>query len=273
MRSRLQVILVVIACLVAACSGSDDGATPTSTIAGGVSTTTTPSTATTPTTTGTPTATLAPSTTTARSLGGYNVTPLRSDGQRVTFRLTTPDGATGEVSFAPADTIISSIEPSIVLTRPNGQPAGGGGISSSAKDDAFFASYCGVALGGNCSPMTTEPIVDGNVFETFARSDGRSVSRVVFGPWAMFVQDRDIANAFSFRSGPDGFPLVVPLAAGWTTSDPFLRVYIGGGPPYYLRSNSSGMCTGDTATSGLCDRGLSIDRGVVSPAPSIRRIN
>src|SRR5688572_25970964 len=141
MRSRLQVILVALACLVAACSGADDAAPP-STVSGAVTTSPSPLSTATPSTTS---AATAPSTTTARSLGGYNVTPLRSDGQRVTFRLTTPDGAMGEVSFAPPDTIISSVEPSIGLTRPNGQPAGGGGVGSSAKDDAFFASYCGVA--------------------------------------------------------------------------------------------------------------------------------
>jgi hypothetical protein len=198
---------------------------------------------------------------------------VRSDGQRVTFRLTVPDGATGEVSFAPPDTTISLIEASIGLVRPGGQSAGGGGIFTAARDDAFFASYCAVTLGGNCTPKTSEPIADGNRVETFAPTAGGTATRVVFGPWAMFVQDRDVANAFAFRSGPDGFPLVAPVAAGYTMKDAYLRLYTSGAPPVHMRSDPSGACSGDAATSGLCDRGLSIERTGLSPAPSIRRIN
>src|SRR5687768_17340090 len=146
MRSRLHVILVSAACCVAACS---DSSTQPSTTVTAVSNTTSAAPTSTPTSTST-------STSIARSLGGYNVTPLRSDGQRVTFRLTSPDGATGEVSFAPPDTTISLIEPSIGLVRPDGQSAGGGGIFSAAANDAFFASYCTTTLAGNCTPKTSE---------------------------------------------------------------------------------------------------------------------
>ncbi|HUP73159.1 MAG TPA: hypothetical protein VM282_08920 [Acidimicrobiales bacterium] len=276
MHSRLQLILVAIVGLVAACSGStDESAPPASTISAVAATTTTTTTTTTSTTT--PPATTAAATTTpttaARSLGGYNTTPLRSDGQRVTFRLTTPDGVTGEVAFAPPDTTISSIEASIELVRPNGQPGGGGDIFTAASNDAFFASFCAGTLGGKCAPTTSEPIADGNRVETFARATGGTTTRVVFGPWAMLVQDRDVANAFRFHSGTDGFPLVVPRAAGYSTTNPALQVFTAAGPRYLMRSTSSGTCSGDTATSGLCDRGLSIEASGPFPAPSIRRIN
>ena len=87
----------------------------------------------------------------------------------------------------------------------------------------------------------------------------------------MFVQDRDVASAFSFRGGPDGFPLVEPRAAGYTTRSPSLRVYTAAGSRYLMRSDASGACNADGATSGLCDRGLSVDPGVFS-APTVRRI-
>lgn len=268
MRSRLHVILGAAACFVAACSDSSpDSVTPPSTTVATVSTTTSAA----PTSTSTPTATS--STTIARSLGGYNVTPLRSDGQRVTFRLTTPDGAIGEVAFAPPDATISLIEASIDLVRPGGQSAGGGGIFTAASDDALFASYCATALGGNCAPTTSEPIADGNRVETFARTTGGTATRVVFGPWAMFVQDRDVANAFAFRSGPDGFPLVASLSTGFTTRNSYLRVYTAGEPRYHMRSDPSGACSGDAARLGMCDRGLSIEPIGLSSAASIRRIS
>jgi hypothetical protein len=165
------------------------------------------------------------------------------------------------------------IEASIDLVRPGGQSAGGGGIFTAAADDAFFASYCATALGGNCAPTTSEPIADGNRVDTFARAIGGTATRVVFGPWAMFVQDRDVANAFAFRSGPDGFPLVAPLAAGYTTRNSYLRVYTAGAPRYQMRSDPSGACSDDATKSGQCDRGLSIEPIGLSAAASIRRIN
>ena len=264
MRPRLHVILVAAACLVAACSGSSpDTAAPSSTTAAAVSSTS-----------GAPTTSSStPTTTIARRLGSYNVTPLRSDGQRVTFRLTAPDGAIGEVGFTPPNTTISLIEASIDLLRPDGQSAGGGGIFTAAADDPFFASYCATALGNNCAPKTSEPIADGNRVETFARAIGGTATRVVFGPWAMFVQDRDVANAFTFRSGPDGFPLVAPIASGYATRNASLNVYTSDGPPYHLRSDPSGTCTNDAAMSGRCDRGLTIEASGLSPAASIRRTN
>jgi hypothetical protein len=277
MRSRLQPILVALMVLVAACSGSDDAAAPSSTIAALAATTTT-STSTTTATTSTATTstatTVTTTTTAARSLGNYNITPLRSDGQRVTFRLTTPDGVTGEVAFAPPNTVISSIEASIDLVRPDGQPGGGGRIFTAASDDAYFASYCASTLGGKCAPATSEPIADGNRVETFASaSGGGTTTRVVFGPWAMLVHDRVVANAFGFLSGTDGFPMVVPRAGGYSTTKPALLIFTAGGPRYVMRSLSSGTCSGDTATTGLCDRGLSVEASGPFPAPSIRRIN
>ncbi|MEO8691970.1 MAG: hypothetical protein ABI658_00555 [Acidimicrobiales bacterium] len=255
MRSRLLVFLVSSACLATACGDSvSESATSSSTIAAGISTSVS-----------------TPSTTTL-SLGGYNITPLRSDGQRVTFRLTVPDGATGEVAFSPADTQISLVEPSIELLRPDGQSAGGGGIFGAAANDAFFANYCATALGGNCSPKTSEPIADGNRVETYTRTIGGTTTRVVFGPWAMFVQDRDVANAFSFRGGPDGFPLVEPRASGFTTKNASLRVYTAAGSRYLMRTDASGTCSSDAVTSGLCDRGLSVDPSAFT-APTLRRIN
>ena len=272
---RLHAILVAAACVVAGCSGSSpDSAAPSSTIATAVSTTTgAPPTSASVPSTSTTTSPSMPSTTSARSLGGYNLTPLRSDGQRVTFRLTVPDGAMGEVSFAPPDTTISLIEASIALVRPDGQSAGGGGIFTAAADDALFSRFCTVTLGGNCAPKTSEPIADGNRVETFTRVDGGTATRVVFGPWAMFVRDRDVANAFLFRSGPDGFPLVAQSTAGYTTKDAYLSVYTGGGPPYHVRSDPSGACSGGAAASAQCDRGLSVEPSGQSAPPSVRRIN
>ena len=129
------------------------------------------------TTSGTPSA---PSSTMPLSLGGYNVTPIRSDGQRVTFRITLPDEAVGEVSFAPVNTTISYVEPSIELLRPGGQPAGGGGIFTAAESDPFFVSYCANSLGGNSAPKSSEALADGNRLEAFhaqrrCRRDSRGV--------------------------------------------------------------------------------------------------
>src|SRR5205085_1402782 len=155
MRSRLCVLLVVSAFVGAACGDATSGTSPASMTAAAVTTSVS-----------------TPSTTTALNLGGYNVTPVRSDAQRVTFRLTLPDGSTGEVAFSPADTAITSVEPSIDLVRPDGQPAGGGGIFTAAADDKFFVSYCATALGGNCSPQRTDSIADGNRVETYARAIG-----------------------------------------------------------------------------------------------------
>lgn len=255
MRVRLLVLLVASAGVAVACGDSSPESTaPSSTIA-------------TVATTGAS----APATTTL-SLGGYNVTPVRSDGQRVTFRLTAPDGVTGEVAFSPAETTISAVEPSIDLVRPDGQSAGGGGIFSAAANDKFFANYCTTALGGNCSPKTSDSIAEGNRVETFTRAAGGTTTRVVFGPWAMFVQDRDVANAFSFRGGPDGFPLIEPRTAGFTTANRSLRIYTAGGSIYLLRSDPSGTCKADTTTSGLCDRGLSVDPSAFA-APTVKRVN
>ena len=256
---RLQLILVTTACLVGACgdSGSASEPAPPSTTIGAVTTSGTPS---------------APSSTMPLSLGGYNVTPIRSDGQRVTFRITLPDEAVGEASFAPIDTTISYVEPSIELLRPGGQPAGGGGIFTAAESDPFFVSYCANSLGGNCTPKSSESLADGNRLEAFTRTDGVVVTRVVFGPWAMFVQGREIADAFIFRGGPDGFPVVHPRAAGFATTNPYLRVYTNHGPPYLFRSNPSGACTEMPRTPQQCDRGLSVESVSTEGAPIVRRI-
>lgn len=212
------------------------------------------------------------STSTSLSLGGYNVTPVRSDGQRVTFRLTLPDSTIGEVAFSPADTAISLVEPSIELVRPDGQSVGVG-IFTAAANDAFFSSYCKNSLGGNCTPKTSESIADGNRAETFTRTDGAIVTRVVFGPWAMIVHGREIADAFSFRGGPDGFPLVEPRTAGFTIKNPYVRVYTNSGPPYLLRQDPSGSCTGLARTALHCDRGLTIESVSNAASPTVHRIN
>jgi hypothetical protein len=240
--------LLVAACLLAACSDSDSDPA--------ASTAAPPTAATTLVTTS---SAGTASTTTVRGLGNYNVTPLRRDGQRVTFRLTVPDGVVGEVSFAPADTVISMVEPSIELRRPGGAPAGGGGIFGARADDPFFTNFCSVALGGNCTPRSSDALADGNRFESFSRAAGGDAMRVVFGPWAMFVQGRVVADAFVFHNGPDGFPLVTPRGGGFTTANAYVRVYTTAGPRYHLRSDPSGACDPAGTTAQRCDRGLSID--------------
>ena len=260
---RLQVILMSAACYLAACSDStQDSASieaSSSTVAAGA-------------TGGTQSASVPPTTMTL-SLGGYSVTPLRSDAQRVTFRLTLPDGATGEVAISPPNTTISLVEPSIGLLRPDGQPAGGGEIFTASAGDKFFTSYCADALGGNCTPRTNDPIADGNRVETFMRTDGGIVTRVVFGPWAMFVQGRDIADAFAFHGGPDGFPMVAARAPGYATKNAYLTVVTNGGPRYVMRSDPSGACSTVSSTRIHCDRGLSIEAlGSAEPA-TVRRMN
>jgi hypothetical protein len=198
-----------------------------------------------------------PPTTVAPSLGGYSVTPVRSDGQRVTFRLTVPDGAVAEVSFSPPDATIMLIEPSIGLLPPNG-PAAGGGIFTASAESGVFASICATVLGGNCTPKSTEPLPDGARVEEFTRADGGVFIRVVFGPWAMTVRDREIAKAFAFHGGPDGFPIVSALSAGYATKDPYLQIYMTDGRRYLLRSDASATCTDAAVSPSRCDRGLTI---------------
>jgi hypothetical protein len=258
MQSRLHGALLVVIGLLAACSDSNStstsGSAPTTTAMTAVSTSAVP----------------APPSTFPLSVGNYNVTPLRTDGQRVVFRITTPDGATGEVSFSPPDTTIETIQPSISLIRPDGQTAGGRDIYSS-RADGTFRSYCESVLGGNCTPRRTEEIRDGNRFETFARTDGGTASRVVFGPWAIFVEGRDAADSFSFHNGPDGFPLISARTTGWSTTNITLSVSTPTGR-YEMQSDPTGAC-GPAQPRTVCDRGLSIRSFGPGPDASVRRMN
>jgi hypothetical protein len=256
-------MLLIVVLLVGACSDDSPDA-----VAG--STTSVVATAAAAAAASSTTAAATPSTTAARSVGNYNVAPLRSDGQRVTFRVTLADGATAEMSLTPADTAIKTVDPKIDLVRPNGTPAGGGTIHTVRADDATFTSFCSSALGGKCKPSSTQDLAEGNELETFALASGETTSRVVFGPWAIFVNGRDVADAFTFRNGPDGFPLVSARAAGWSTSAPTLSVETAGGARYLLRSDPSGTCPpADSRTH--CDRGLSIQPLATSPDASVRR--
>jgi hypothetical protein len=249
---------VVALCVLAACgdSGSDETTASSTTTVVGLTT-----------------SSVAPSTTRALSTGNYNVTPLRSDGQRVTFRLTLADGVTGEVSLTPANTTIDAVEPKIELVRPNGQAGGGGDIFTTRADDPAFDAFCASALGGNCKPRSTEDLREGNRLETYALAAGGTINRVVFGQWAIMVHGRDVADAFTFRIGPDGFPLVAARASGWRAGPSALYVDTQSGARYVLRSDPSGTCSVATGSRVQCDRGLSVEPVATSPDASIRRIN
>ena len=261
MHTRLHTVLLVVACVLAACSDSDsDGGTvspsSTTTVVSGSAATVSSGQS-------------APSTNPHRS--SYNTTPLRSDGQRVTFRLTTTDGVTGEVSLAPLDTTIDRIQSSVSLIRPDGQTAGGRDVFSSRADDEMFAGYCASVLGGNCTPRSTEALAEGNRVETYGRADGGISTRVVFGPWAILVQGRDVADSFSFRNGPDGFPLITARGGGWSTSSTELNISTVTGR-YVMRSDPSGTC-GVPAARVTCDRGLSIQSFGPDPDATLHRMN
>ena len=259
---RAYLSLVAAACVVAACSSSPTDSTPSSTTIDLTTSTTSNAVATTAPTT---TTTLAP------SLGGYSVTPVRSDGQRVTFRLTVPDGAVAEVAFSPPDATIRLIEPSIGLRPPDGRTAGGGIFAASATT-GIFADMCATMLGGNCTPKTSDALADGARVEEFARVDGGVLVRVVFGPWAILVREREIASAFNFHGGPDGFPIVTARTPGYSTTDPYLYIYMTDGRRFILRSDASGACAANS--SPRCDRGLSIDApGSANDDVTLRRIS
>ena len=253
----LTVVVLVVVSALAACSDSDTAAPPstaTATAAAALG-----STAPTP-----------PSTTPLRA-GSYNITPLRSDGQRVTYRVTMTDGVTAEVSLAPPGATLERVQPSVSLVRPNGQTAGGREVFTSRADDEVFAAYCASTLGGNCTPRSSEEIADGNRFETFGRADGGTATRVVFGPWAVWVQGRDVADSFTFRNGPDGFPLIAARSPGWSTTNAELNVSTVTGR-YVMRSDPSGTC-GAPAARTACDRGLSIQSSGPDADASLRRMN
>lgn len=258
MHCRLHAVVLVVSCLLAACADSDTGTAPSSTTASAAGTASTVS-----------SGPAAPTTHPHR--GGYNTTPLRSDGQRVTFRITTTDGVTGEVSFAPTDTTIERIQSSVSLIGPGGQAVGGRDVFSSRADDEMFASYCASDLGGNCTPRSTAELAEGNRVETFGRADGGTSTRVVFGPWAIFVQGRDVADSFSFRSGPDGFPLIAARGAGWSTTNIELNISTATGR-YVMRSDPGGTCAAP-APRTMCDRGLSIQSFGPGPDATLRRMN
>jgi len=163
------------------------------------------------------------------------------------------------------------IEPSVSLLKPDGQPGGGGGIFPATAESGMFASICAGILGGNCTPKTTAALADGNRVEEFARADGGVLTRVVFGPWAMLVGNRDSAAAFDFHGGPDGFPVVAARAAGYAIKDPYLTIYMTDARRYILRSDPAAVCNG---TSGSrCDRGLSIEPLGPVDDVVVRRVN
>jgi hypothetical protein len=247
--------LLSLACLLAACgdAGSDETGDSTDALAS--------------------TTVQAASTTAARSTGNYNVTPLRSDGQRVIFRITLADGVTGEVSLAPADTAIESVGPRIELMRPGNVAAGGGDIFTTRADDRTFATFCASTLGGVCKPRTTEDLSEGIQYETYGLAAGGTIGRVVFGQWAVIVNGRDVADAFTFRIGPDGFPLVSPRTTGWSTSAPSLTINASRAARYLMRSDPSGSCGPAPGSRTHCDRGLSVEALSTSPDASVKRIN
>jgi hypothetical protein len=254
---RLRVLGLITVCLLTACGDSNaDDATNASTTMPAPSS-----------------ASSAPTTIAAPSKGNYNVTPLRHDDQRVTFRVTLADGVTGEVSLTPADTAIESVGPWVELMRPGNVITGGGDIFTTRFDDTIFASFCASALGGKCTPRSTEPLADGNQFETYDLAAGGTIGRVVFGPWAILVKDRETADAFTFRGGPDGFPLVSPRATGWSTGTPTLTIYASRSTRYVLRSDPSGNCSPNAGSRVQCDRGLSVEPVATSPDASVRRVN
>ena len=256
MHASLRDALFLLAlCAVGACADSDT-ASPSTTATGAAAVGSTSS----------PT----PTTTPLRA-GNYNVTPLRTDGQRVTFRITMTDGVTAEISLAPPDATIERVQPSVSLVRPNGQPAGGREVFTSRADDEVFATYCASALGGNCTPRASEELADGNRFETFARADGGTATRVVFGPWAVLVQGRDVADAFTFRNGPDGFPLIAARSPGWSATNTELAIS-SVTSRYVLKSDPSGTCSAPAARTA-CDRGLTIQSSGPDADASLRRMN
>lgn len=258
MHARLRdALLLVAVCLLAACSDSDT-TSPSNTVTGAAAVGSSGSTAPSPSTT-------------ARSTGSYNITPLRTDGQRVTFRITMTDGVTAEISLAPPDATIERVQPSVSLVRPNGQLAGGREVFTSRADDDVFVAFCASALGGNCTPRSSEDLAEGNRIETFGRADGGTAMRVVFGPWAVFVQARDVADSFTFRNGPDGFPLISPRSAGWSATNSELAISSLTGR-YVMRSDPSGAC-GAPAARTACDRGLTIQSSGPDADASLRRMN
>jgi hypothetical protein len=262
-RTRRYLSFAAAACVVAACSSAPRDSTPSTTTIDLATTTTSNAVAT--------TAPASPTTTLAPSLGGYSVTPIRSDGQRVTFRLTVPDGAVAEVAFSPPDASIRLIEPSIGLRPPDGRTAGGGIFAASATT-GVFADMCATMLGGNCTPKTSDALADGARVEEFTRVDGGVLVRVVFGPWAILVREREIASAFNFHGGPDGFPIVTARTPGYSTADPYLYIFMNDGRRFILRSDVSGACAATSAPR--CDRGLSIDAlGSATDDVTLRRIS
>ena len=272
MNWRSCLTLAATAGLLAACSSDSSPASTTqSTATTTQSAAPTSTAATTQSTAPTSTAVTAPSTTATATPGGYSVTPIRSDGQRVTFRLTVPDGAVAEVSLSPPDATIMLIEPSVSLLKPDGQPGGGGGIFPATAGSGLFASICAGILGGNCTPKTTTPLTDGNRVEEFARTDGGVLTRVVFGPWAMIVGNRESAAAFDFHGGPDGFPVVAARAAGYAIKDPYLTIYMTDARRYIMRSDPAAVCSG--ISGSRCDRGLSIEPLGTVDDVVVRRVN
>jgi hypothetical protein len=271
MNQRSWLTLVASACVLAACSSKASQSIPTTSTKQSEATTTQSAAATTTRGTAITTTAPSPSTTVAAPPGPYSVTPIRSDGQRVTFRLTVPDGAVAEVSLSPADATITLIEPSVALVKPDGQSGGGGGIFSSSTADGMFASLCASVLGGNCTPKATAPLADGNRVEEFTRTDGGILTRVVFGPWATTVGDRAIAAAFDFHGGPDGFPVVAARTTGYSIKDSFLRIYMTDGRRYILRSDTAAACNGTSAPR--CDRGVSVESQGSNDDVSVRRIS